>query len=214
MYNFTPEQKLAIAKRFANHAKENTRRILKASGVKFKEYDHKRQTKVDKIRIGYMSYDFADHPLAHLMASIFKMHDRKKFEVIAFSLRKNDGSEWRIKIEQHCDEFYEINENMGSQELANFVYEKNIHIFVNLNGWTSGHRTDVFSLRPAPIQVSYMGFCSSIGADFIDYIVTDEIASPAECVKRFYTEKAIFMPNNYFVTDYKQSSLYCLLDDS
>lgn len=59
-----------------------------------------------------------------------------------------------------------------------------------------------------------MGFCSSLGADFIDYIVTDEIASPPQCVDRFYTEKAIFMPNNYFVTDYKQSSPYCLGDES
>lgn len=73
---------------------------------------------------------------------------------------------------------YDIPDGIGSYDLANFVFNKNIQILVNLNGWTFGHRTDLFSLRPAPLQVSYMGFCSSMGADFIDYIVTDKIVSP------------------------------------
>ena len=91
---------------------------------------------------------------------------------------------------------------MNTVELANFVYSKNIHILINLNGWTTGHRTDLFVVRPAPIQVAYMGFCGSMGADYIDYIVTDEICSPPECMDRFYSEKAIYMPHSYFVNDY------------
>ena len=58
------------------------------------------------IRIGYVSFDFADHPLAHLLNSLFKFHDRKKFKVIGFSLRPDDGSVWRKNIEKSCDEFY------------------------------------------------------------------------------------------------------------
>ena len=136
------------------------------------------------------------------MQSVFGFHDRSKFSIVGFSLRKNDGSEWRRKIESGCDEFYEIPDGMGTVELANFVNSKNIHILFNLNGWTSGHRSDIFVLKPAPIQISYMGFCGSMAADYIDYIVTDEIVSPPEAMKRFYSEKAIHMPHSYFVTDY------------
>lgn len=163
-----------------------------------------------KLRVGYVSFDFADHPLAHLLASIFGFHDRSKFHIVGFSLRKNDGSEWRQKIERGCDEFYEIPDFINTTELSDFIFAKNIHILFNLNGWTSGERTDVFVLRPAPIQISYMGYCGSTGADFIDYIVTDEISSPREFIDKIYTEKAIYMPHSYFVNDYMQSSKYAL----
>lgn len=100
MYNFSPEQKLMIASKFANHAKENTLSVVKAANINFKGFNFQEVHNIDivKIRIGYMSFDFADHPLAHLMASIFRMHDRSRFHVVGFSLRKNDGSEWRKQI--------------------------------------------------------------------------------------------------------------------
>lgn len=146
--------------------------------------------------------------MAHLLASVFEFHDRSRFHVIGFSLRRNDGSEWRHKIGRTCDEFYDVPERISTTELADFIYSKNIHILFNLNGWTTGERTDVFVLRPAPIQVSYMGFCGSMGADYIDYLVTDEISSPPEWIDRIYSEKAIYMPHSYFVNDYFQSSQY------
>ena len=71
--------------------------------------------------------------------------------MVGFSLRKDDGSEWRRRIEKGCDEFYQIPEGVSTRDLSSFVYSKNIHILFNLNGWTSGHRTDIFVLRPAPI---------------------------------------------------------------
>lgn len=146
------------------------------------------------------------------MSSIFGFHDRSKFEVIGFSTRRSDHSEWRQKIQSLCDEFYDIPESPcpSSADLAQFIYSKNIQILFNLNGWTTGHRTDVFVLRPAPIQISYMGFCGTMGADYIDYIITDKICSPPEALQKYYVEQAIYMPNSYFVTDYKQSSPYCL----
>ena len=131
------------------------------------------------------------------------MHDRSKFQVVAFSLRPSDNSIYRKSIEEGCDEFYQIDQPCNSSELATFINKKNIHILFNLNGWTMGERTDVFVLKPAPVQVQFMGFCSSMGADFIDYIVTDPIASPPTTIDRLYTEKVIYMPNSYFVNDYK-----------
>jgi predicted O-linked N-acetylglucosamine transferase (SPINDLY family) len=85
------------------------------------------------------------------MQSIFELHDRSQFQVVGFSLRRNDGSEWRRRIEQGCDQFFDIPDGTSTADLADFIYSKNIHILFNLNGWTSGHRTDVFVLRPAPI---------------------------------------------------------------
>jgi protein O-GlcNAc transferase len=114
------------------------------------------------------------------MASIFKFHDRNKFIIVGFSLWGDDGSKWRKKIERRCDEFYSIPVDASAYDVAKFVNDKNIHILFNLNGWTFGGRQDVFSLRPSPISINYMGFCGSIGADYIDYILTDEIASPPE----------------------------------
>jgi len=133
------------------------------------------------------------------------MHDRSKFHIICFSLRPNDNSIFRKNIEEGSDEFYQVDPSLNSSEVATFINQKNINILFNLNGWTAGERTDIFVLRPAPIQIQFMGFCSSMGADYIDYIVTDRIATPPSAVDRIYTEKVIYMPNSYFVNDYKQS---------
>ena len=77
-----------------------------------------------------------------------------------------------------------------------------------------GERTDVFVLRPAPIQIQFMGFCSSMGADYIDYIVTDRIASPSQTLDQLYTEKVIYMPHSYFVNDYANSCQYVFEPDN
>ena len=106
-----------------------------------------------KIRIGYVSFDFADHPLAHLLNSLFRLHNREDFQIIGFSLRQDDQSIWRKNIEASCNEFYQIAQGVGALELAQFIKSKNIHILFNLNGWTSGARQDAFALRPAPIQI-------------------------------------------------------------
>jgi hypothetical protein len=102
MYNFfTPEQKFLICKKNADFRKQMTLRNILASGVEIPTFKHSKvmlsptNQSVFKIRIGYMSFDFADHPLSHLLASIFSFHDRSRFHIVGISLRKNDGSEWR-----------------------------------------------------------------------------------------------------------------------
>ena len=141
------------------------------------------------------------------------MHDRSMFHVVCFSLRPNDNSEARRNIEKWSDEFIEVDPTLNSFELASRINQKNIHILWDLNGWTAGKRTDVFVLRPAPIQIQFMGFCSSMGADYIDYIVTDKIASPPNTLDRLYSEKVIYMPDSYFVNDYKQSCRFVFDND-
>lgn len=148
--------------------------------------------------------------MAHLLNSLFKLHNRQYFEVYCFSLRPDDKSYWRKHIEASCDKFYQIEPGLRSFELARFLYSQNIDILFDLNGWTQGHRADVFSLRPCPIQIQFMGFCGTTGADYIDYIVTDVLSSPPKIVEQFYSEKAIYMPNSYFLNDYAQTSRQAL----
>ena len=146
MMEFTSEQKFEIARLYSQHYVNKTVGMLET--VPNFQYSSPRN---GKIRLGYMSWDFANHPLAHLMQSIFGMHDRDRFEIVAFSLRQSDSSKYRIKIEEEVDEFIQIEEGASTLEIATLVNERNIQILFNLNGWTMGERNDVFVLRPAPI---------------------------------------------------------------
>lgn len=91
-----------------------------------------------KLRIGYVSYDFANHPLAHLLNSMFGMHDKATFEIVAFSLRPDDKSEWRQNIQRTCTEFYQIEPGSSAKAVADFIKSKHIDLLFNLNGWTQG----------------------------------------------------------------------------
>jgi protein O-GlcNAc transferase len=211
MIDFSMEDKLLISAKWAENEKQKAYDQMKRNGVHyFEPFQHQlislnlhaSNLGIFKIRVGYVSFDFADHPLAHLLNSLFELHNREIFQVVGFSLRPDDGSEWRKNIEGSCNEFYQIPPNAGALELAQFIKSKNIHVLFNLNGWTSGARQDVFALRPSPIQIQFMGFCGTTGADYIDYIITDEVASPVPVLNQYYSEKAIYMPDSYFLNDY------------
>eukprot|EP00271_Cylindrocystis_brebissonii_P018972 TRINITY_DN555_c1_g1_i1.p1 TRINITY_DN555_c1_g1~~TRINITY_DN555_c1_g1_i1.p1 ORF type:complete len:434 (+),score=67.76 TRINITY_DN555_c1_g1_i1:232-1533(+) len=162
-------------------------------------------TSSQRLRVGYVSSDFGNHPLSHLMGSVFGMHDRRRTEVFCYALSANDNSEWRTRIAAEAEHFVEV-ACWKSDAIARRVYEDGIQILVNLNGYTKGARNDVFALRPAPIQVSYMGFPGTTGADYIDYLVTDKVVSPRS-LAHIYSEKLVHVPNCYFVNDYKQRDM-------
>lgn len=157
-----------------------------------------------RLRIGYVSSDFGNHPLAHLMQSVFGMHDRSQYEVFCYALTPSDGSSWRHKVESEVEHFKDISRLMHG-DAAHLIHRDGIHVLINLNGYTKGARNEIFALRPAPIQVSYMGFCGTMGADYIQYMITDETAVPREFAQ-FYTEHLVYMPHSYFVNDHKQSA--------
>lgn len=117
MIDFSMDDKLLISYKWAEQEKQKAFEQMKRSGIqKFEPFRHQlislngdvSNLGLFKIRIGYVSYDFADHPLAHLLNSLFKMHDRAIFQVVGFSLRQNDGSYWRKSIEANCNEFYQM----------------------------------------------------------------------------------------------------------
>jgi len=153
----------------------------------------------ERVRIGYFSADFREHPVSHLLARFIEMHDRKKFEVIGFSFRPSADDAWRQRLEKAFDRFFEVG-NRTDREIAALARELEIDIAIDLGGHTKDARTGVFSLRPAPVQVNYLGYPGTMGADYIDYLIADHTLIPQE-QRRYYDEKIVYLPHSYQAND-------------
>ncbi|XP_050221942.1 probable UDP-N-acetylglucosamine--peptide N-acetylglucosaminyltransferase SEC [Mercurialis annua] len=203
-YPIDPMLALEISRKYAAHCS------IIASRFGLSSFKHPPQIPIrhkrgDRLRIGYVSSDFGNHPLSHLMGSVFGMHNREYVEVFCYALSPNDGTEWRQRIQSETEHFVEVSA-MSADTIAKLINEDKIQILINLNGYTKGARNEIFAMQPAPIQVSYMGFPGTTGATYIDYLVTDEFVSPTR-YSHIYSEKLIHMPHCYFVNDYKQKNL-------
>jgi len=155
-----------------------------------------------RIRLGYVSGEFYQQATSILMAELFERHDRNRFELFAFDNGRDDGSEIRGRIKQAFDEMVDIT-RLGDREAAAAIRRRQIDILVNLNGYFGRARQGVFSLRPCPVQVNYLGFPGTIGAGYIDYIIADPQVIPPE-QKACYTEKVVYLPDTYQVNDSKR----------
>jgi predicted O-linked N-acetylglucosamine transferase (SPINDLY family) len=156
----------------------------------------------NRIRIGYCSADFYDHATAHLAAGLFERHDRSRFEVIAYSFGPDDGSEYRRRLMAAFDRFVDVRDE-SFQATARRIAGDGIDILVDLKGYTGGARSEIFALRPAPIQVNFLGYPGTTGAGFMDYIIADRTVIPAQD-RRWYTESVVWMPRSYQVNDDRQ----------
>ena len=137
-----------------------------------------------KLNIGYLSSDFNNHPLAHLMQSVFGFHDLSSFNVYCYSLSPSDNSPYRTKIEQESQHFIDVS-NWTSQQIIEQVLSDKIHILVNLNGYTKGARSDIFAARPCPVQMQFMGFAGGMAAGWTDWLVVDPIVCPPEMTSAY-----------------------------
>lgn len=156
-----------------------------------------------RLRVGYLSADFHEHATAYLTAELFELHNRSRFEIIAYSYGPDDGSPMRSRLMRAFDEFVEIR-NLSHEDAAMRIYQDRVNILVDLKGYTQHARTEIVALRPAPIQVSYLGYPGTMGADFIDYLITDRFITPPEQVP-FYSEKLVWMPGTYQVNDRRRA---------
>ncbi len=154
----------------------------------------------DRIRIGYVSSDFGDHPVAHLLTGVLEHHDRSRFEIYAFSLSKQPDTASRRRIEAAVDHFIELGQ-IPDADAIRVVRGHGIDIAVDLNGMTRDCRPDLFIRRVAPIQVNYLGYAGTIGGDFVDYIVADPILVPDE-QRDYYCEKTALV-SHYQINDDK-----------
>lgn len=179
------------------------------------------------LNIGYVSSDFNNHPLAHLMQSVFGFHDRSRAKAFCYATTASDKSVHRKQIEREAPEFRDVS-NWSSDKLVEQIVKDGIHILVNLNGYTRGARNDIFAARPAPIQMSFMGFAGTLGAEWCDYLLADTTAIPPETLRPhrsnltltdvfrddaegdaedwIYSENIIFCRDTFFCCDHRQSA--------
>jgi predicted O-linked N-acetylglucosamine transferase (SPINDLY family) len=154
--------------------------------------------KHEKIRLGYFSADYREHPVAYLTSELFLLHDREKFEVFAFSLSAAESKDpVRTELKRNFDHFLDL-ENHSATEIAQLARELEIDIAIDLGGHTQDSKTGIFANRAAPIQVNYLGYPGTMGAEYIDYIVADTTIIP-DYSRVHYEEKILYMPNSFMI---------------
>ena len=154
-----------------------------------------------KIRIGYYSADFHVHPVSILTVGLFEHHDKSKFELIAFSMGPETHDEMRERITKAFDQFIDVT-SMSDKEVASLSRTLEIDIAIDLGGHTQGCRTGIFAFRAAPIQLSYIGYLGTMGANYYDYLIADRTIIPDKS-QVYYSEKIVYLPS-YQVNDSKQ----------
>ena len=154
----------------------------------------------DRIRVAYLSPDLRQHPVGYFIVDLIERHDRGRFETIALSLYQDRPSEIRARLKNAFERFIEVEETTTDREVAQQMRELEIDIAVDCAGYTARARTGIFALRPAPIQVSYLGYPGTMGAEYIDYILADRVVIPEEHFPS-YSEKVVHLPDSYQAND-------------
>uniref|UniRef100_A0A0A9Z4Y3 UDP-N-acetylglucosamine--peptide N-acetylglucosaminyltransferase 110 kDa subunit n=2 Tax=Lygus hesperus TaxID=30085 RepID=A0A0A9Z4Y3_LYGHE len=196
LYPLSHEFRKAIAARHANLCLEKIHVLHKPP------YKHPKEL-VGRLRIGYVSSDFGNHPTSHLMQSVPGLHNKRNVEIFCYALSADDGTTFRAKISKESEHFIDLSQIPCNGKAADKINADGIHILVNMNGYTKGARNEIFALKPAPVQVMWLGYPGTSGASFMDYLITDAVTSPLELASQ-YSEKLAFMPHTYFIGDHKQ----------
>jgi predicted O-linked N-acetylglucosamine transferase (SPINDLY family) len=189
-----PEEQLAAARRYVDQKLDLNVPALASK----RTYGH------EKIRIAYLSSDFCLHPVAMLTAELFELHDRERFEVYGYCWSREDGSALRARVVNAMDRFHRIHD-LSDEAAARLIREHEIDVLVDLQGQTLGARPGVLAHRPAPIQITYLGLPATTGLPFIDYVIADRFLIPEDHA-RFYSERPLYMPDIYQVSDRKRVS--------
>ncbi len=155
-----------------------------------------------RLRLGYVSSDFHDHPTMHLAGRLFELHDRTQFEVWGYNVGYPDSSAWRGRATQGCDHFVDAH-RMGDAELAARVAADQIDVLVDLKGLTGGGRPGVLARACAPVQVNYLGFPGTTGIAPIGYLLADAVLVP-QGHDADYSERVWRLPDTYQLTDDEQ----------
>ena len=157
----------------------------------------------DKIRVGYFSADFHNHATMYLMAELFELHDRSLFEVTAFSFGPDTGDAMRARLQSAGTRFIDVR-HLSDAKVAMLARDSQIDIAVDLKGLTQFNRAGIFVRRAAPVQVNYLGYPGTMGAEYMDYLIADRTLVP-EGSEHHYCEKIIFLPDSYQVNDRKRA---------
>jgi predicted O-linked N-acetylglucosamine transferase (SPINDLY family) len=177
-------------------AKNFTRQRLPAESTRFPQHP---PAQSGKIRLAYLSGDFRRHPVAYLMADLIERHDRSRFEVIGISYGMDDGSEERTRLTAAFDQFHDV-QLQDDQQAGSLINDLQVEIAIDLGGHTENSRSGILQARPAPVQVNYLGFAATMGAEFVDYIIADKVVLPFD-QQPFYSEKIVHLPDSFLAND-------------
>lgn len=147
----------------------------------------------ERIRIGYFSADFHNHPVSILIAEMLELHDHSKFEIIGFSIGSHERDEMLLRIENTFDVLVDVSKK-NDRQVAELARDLKIDIAVDLGGLTENNRPGIFSYRVAPIQMSYLGYLGTMGASYYDYLIADQTIIP-NSQQSAYREKIIYLPS-------------------
>lgn len=156
----------------------------------------------EKLRLGYLSSDFRALPTAFLIAGVIEHHDRQGFEVIGYSAGVDDGGAMRRRVAAAFDRFVDISK-IPDPEAAELINSDAVDVLIDLNGYKPENRAKILAYRPAPIQVNFLGYPGTTGADFVDYIIVDRFVVPAD-QQRFFSERWVQLPHSYQCNDNKR----------
>jgi predicted O-linked N-acetylglucosamine transferase (SPINDLY family) len=158
-----------------------------------------RQRGSGKIRIGYLSGEFREHATAILMSGVWDHHDKSAFEIIGIDAGFDDQSPRRQRIEAAFDRMVKITD-LSDSDAALRIAALEVDVLINLNGFFGKARPGVFAFRPAPVQVNYLGFPGTLGADYFDYLLADDTVIPPAAATH-YREKVVYLPGCYQPND-------------
>ena len=179
------ESRLHAARNYAQHIKQITKPLSIRRTTK--EHHH-------KIHIGYLSADFREHAVGLVVQSLFEHHDKDKFHISAFSLIKSDDA-IQQRVKAACNNFIDIS-TLSVRDAAQLISDQHCDILIDMAGYTTYAKPEIMALRPAPLQISYLGYLDSMGADFIDYIIADKWVIPEE-LKHYYDEKILYCEHSF-----------------
>ncbi len=151
----------------------------------------------DRIRLGYISSDFCEHPVGYQIARLIELHDRSRFEVIALSTGRDDGGATRRRLAAAFDQFHDL-AGATPKHSAEYIRRLEIDLLVELNGHTQNQSFDILRRKPAPIQASWLGYAGTTGAPYIDHLIADRVVAPNPAD---FTETLEYLPNSFFATD-------------
>ena len=162
-------------------------------------YKFSHQTKKKKIRIAYYSADFRNHPMSYLLANLYELHDKNKFEVIGVYFGPDKNDEMHKRISNAFDEFYDVRLKT-EDEIVKLSRKLKVDIAIDLMCFTKYHRFEIFVQRCAPIQVNYLGYPGTSGTNYLDYIIADKVLIP-KVYQKYYSEKVVYLPDTYQAND-------------
>ncbi len=157
-----------------------------------------------RLRVAYVSADFREHPVSYLLAGVFEAHDRKRFEIVAVALRPFDDSAIGRRVAAAFDRAIDVSA-MRDNAAAALIRELDVDIAVDLTGYTENNRTGIFAHRAAPLQVNYLGFPGTMGAEYMDYIIADEFVIP-ESARSHYAEQVVWLPECFQGNDGRRAA--------